>query len=69
MTSSTGFYNVKGVEITRAAFFALKAAAMIKQIGRDAASRYAINNGSSLRLFCLAQQLAAVNKFDTSCKA
>lgn len=68
MTSSTGFYDANGREITRAAFFALKAAMLVRQIGRNAAIRYCVNNGSSLRLFCLAQQLQAANKFDTSCK-
>lgn len=63
-----GFYNAEGREITQAAFYALKAAAMVKQIGRYAASRYAISNGSSLRLFCLAQQLQATNKFDKAGK-
>lgn len=62
--SSTGFYSKEGREITRAAFFALKAARMVKQIGHCAARSYCLNNGSSLALFRLAQQLQAANKFD-----
>ena len=56
----TGYYNAAGEQMTRAAFFALKAATMRKQIGRYAAMRYAIKNGSSLSLFRLACQLLAV---------
>lgn len=59
-----GFYNAAGNEITAKAFFALKAAAMAKSIGRYAAIRYCLNNGSSFALFRLAQQLMAANKFD-----
>jgi len=66
--SSTGFYDVNGREITRAAFFALKAATMARSIGRYAAMQFALKNGSSLRLFCLAQQLIAANKFDATGK-
>lgn len=64
LSHHTGYYDKHGNEITQAAFYAIKAAMMVKQIGRDAAQRYAIRNGSSLRLFCLAQQLQAANKFD-----
>jgi len=64
MANSTGFYNSEGKEITRAAFFSLKSAAMIKQIGRYAALAYCIKNGGSLRLFTLARQLQAMDKIN-----
>lgn len=60
----TSYYNIKGEEITRAAFFALRAAQMRKQIGRDAATRYAIKNGSSQRLIRIAYQLQAAMDAD-----
>lgn len=61
---ATGFYNANRMEITRAAFFALKAAAMVKSIGRYAAIRYCLNNGSTYSLFRLAQQLMAAEKIN-----
>lgn len=59
-----GFYNAQGQEMTSKAFYALKAAMMARQIGRYAAIRYALNNGSTYSLFRLAQQLHATNKVD-----
>jgi len=58
----TGYYDKHGNEITQTAFYAIKAAMMVAQIGRDAAMRYCLKNGSTLALFRLAQQLQATEK-------
>lgn len=65
-TTSTGFYNQQGMEMTKAAFYALKAALAMKQIGYYAAMRHAVKNGSTIRLFTLAVQLIVADKFDKS---
>lgn len=57
----TGFYDAMGNEITKEAFFALRAAKLRDSIGTYAARRFALNNGVPLRLFCLACQLQAVS--------
>lgn len=64
MLVPSGFYNAAGVEISAGAFHALMAVAMLPTIGKYAAMHYAIKNGSTYRLFTLARQLHAVNKFD-----
>ena len=53
------YANSHGQEISKAAFYALKAARMQHQIGRYAAQRYALNNGSTAALLRLALQLQA----------
>lgn len=63
-SSYSGYYDRNGREVTKAAFSALKAAQMAGQIGRYAAIRYALNNGSSFALFRLAQQLMAMDKIN-----
>ena len=68
MLVPSGFYNAQGQAMTREAFYALRAAQMVKQIGRYAARKYALKSGASLRLFYLAQQLEAINKFDKADK-
>ena len=55
----SSFYDDHGNPITQAAFYAIKAARMRQAIGRDAAKRHALNNGSSARLFRIACQLEA----------
>jgi len=60
----TACYNAQGERMTQAAFYSLKAAMMISQIGRYAALLHCLKNGGSLRLFTLARQLLAVQKFD-----
>lgn len=54
---STGHYNERGEMITQATFYALLAARMCRQIGEWAAERFAVRNGSTVRLFKLAVQL------------
>ena len=61
-TTTTGFYNAAGQPMTKAAYFALKAATLREQIGTYAAMRYAVKNGSTLGLYRLARQLLAVEK-------
>ena len=63
MTTSTGFYNAAGQEITSQAFHALKAVALLPTIGQWAAYRYAVKH-STARLYRIARQLQAANKFD-----
>lgn len=60
----TGYYDRNGNEITQAAFYALKAAAMVQTVGRYAAKQYALRMGSTLALFRLAQQLQAMDKIN-----
>jgi len=54
------FATESGEVVTRAAYFAILAARMRSSIGRYAAQRYALNNGSTLSLYRLACQLQAV---------
>lgn len=61
MTTATGYYNQHGQQITRATYYAILAAKMRKLIGRDAALRMAIKNGSTSSLFRLACQLQAAS--------
>ena len=61
--NATGFYNAAGIEITSHAFHALKAVALLPTIGRWAAMRYATKY-STTRLYRIARQLQAANKFD-----
>ena len=60
--SNSNFYNSNGQPMTQAAYFALAAALRYKTIGRDAAIRYGIKRGSTLRLITLARQLLAVDQ-------
>lgn len=59
---ATGYYDAQGRQITRAAFYAIKAAAMRQQIGKYAARQYYLRRSGahSLHLYRIACQLTAM---------
>lgn len=56
----SSYVTAEGNYVSAKVFYAIKAAAMRQRIGRDAALRYAVKNGSTSSLFRTACQLTAV---------
>jgi len=53
------YYDQHGNDVSQATFYALKGSALYRTIGRWAAQRYVLNNGSTLHLLTMARQLNA----------
>lgn len=57
---TTSYVTADGSYVSAQVFYAIKAAAMRRSIGRDAAIRYALAHGTTRRLYRIACQLHAI---------